>query len=474
MHDEIIDRFVSQTPVLMKEYTIDRKGHLPKRLALASIRNTLNKALEQGIGQPRVIMITGLRGVGKTTIMFQLMQEMLNRGWQEEKILYLPMDQALLSGNSITDLVNEYERSVIRGLMSKADGKFLLFIDEVQYSPDWSLQLKVLSDSIPNAIFLVSGSSAVQMDMSADLARRTTVHRIHPLSFLEQLILPRRTSVDQDTIDTYFSCLFETKNPEEIINKYPDASRPLVKKIRETGGYDPGTMEWYLLEGGMPWIPTENKIGRRRMYNIVEKIVEKDLPKIGEHEPHTLRAVPRILSLIAPSPDISYNSISSDLDSVGLTSIRRVVETLVKSQLIFEVPSLGSVRSSGRNETRKYFSSPGLASAIIDTAGFDPRRFLGPLAECAVASVLKHRLDTIPGAGLFHVSGKGQADLVLDMRGRRIVIEVGMGRKDEGYRQVFGSMKASKADLGIIVSNSGKMERRRNAIKVPMKEFLCI
>ena len=125
MHDEIINRFVSQIPVLMKEYTIDRKGHLPKRLAFAPIRNTLNEALEHGIGQPRVIMITGLRGVGKTTIMFQLMQEMLNGGWQEEKILYLPMDQALLSGNSIKDLVNEYERTVIRGLMSKTDGKFL-------------------------------------------------------------------------------------------------------------------------------------------------------------------------------------------------------------------------------------------------------------------------------------------------------------------------------------------------------------
>ncbi len=63
MHDEIINRFVSQAPVLMKEYTIDGKGHLPKRLAFTSIRNTLNKALEHGIGQPRIIMINGLRGV---------------------------------------------------------------------------------------------------------------------------------------------------------------------------------------------------------------------------------------------------------------------------------------------------------------------------------------------------------------------------------------------------------------------------
>jgi len=473
MYDEVIDRFISQTPVLMKEYTIDDRGPLPKRLALSAIRKSLDNALEHGIGQPRVILITGLRGVGKTTIMFQLMQEMLNKGWPADKVLYLSMDQALLSGKTIMDIVNDYERSVVRGFISKAEGKFLFFIDEVQYSPDWDLQIKVLSDSMPNAVFLVSGSSAVQMDISADLARRATVHVIHPLSLLEQLMLPRRAVIDQDAVDAYSSCLFGSKDPQELISRYPDASRPLVRSLREGGGYDPGTLEWFLLEGGMPWMPIE-KGNKRRMYDVVERIVEKDLPKIGEHDPHTLRAVPRILSLIAPSPDISYNSISNDLDSVGLTSVRRVMETLVKSQLIFEVQSLGSVRSSGRRETRKYFSSSGLASAIIDAAGFDPRRFLGPLAECAVASVLKRHICTIPGAGLFHISGKGQADLVLEIGGRRLVIEVGMGRKDTGYGQVSRSMKIAGSDFGIIVSNSGVMERRGNVVWIPMREFLCI
>lgn len=473
MYDEIIDRFVSQTPILMNEYTIDSRGPLPKRLALTAIRKTLENTLEHGIGHPRVILITGLRGVGKTTMMFQLMQEMLNKGWPADKVLYLPMDQALLSGNTIVDLLHEYERSVIRGLLSKAEEKFLFFIDEVQYSPDWDLQIKVISDSVPNAVLLVSGSSAVQMDISADLARRATVHVVHPISLLEQLTLPRRSVIDQDALDEYSSCLFESRGPEELESNYRDASKPLVKMLREAGGYDPGTLEGFLLEGGMPWIPTVEK-NRRRMYDIVERIVEKDLPKIGEHDPHTLRAVPRILSLIAPSPGISNNSIANDLDSVGLTSVRRVMETLVKSQLIFEVPSLGSVRSSGRNETRKYFSSSGLASAIIDASGFDPRRFLGPLAECAVASVLKRHIQTIPGAGLFHISGKGQADLVLEIAGTRTVIEVGMGRKDDGYGQVHRSMRVAGSDLGIIVSNSGGPERRRNIVKVPMKEFLCI
>jgi predicted AAA+ superfamily ATPase len=473
MNDEIIDRFVTQTPILMKEYTIDSKGPLPKRLALTAVKKSLENVLEHGIGQPRVILITGLRGVGKTTIMFQLMQEKLSEGWPLDKVLYLPMDQALLSGKTIMDLIGEYERSVVRGLLSKAEGKFLFFIDEAQYSPDWDLQIKVLSDSVPNAVFLVSGSSAVQMDISADLARRATVHVVNPLSFLEQLMLPKRILIDQEILDRYSSCLFHSKGPDELVSNYPSASRPLAEMLREGGGYDPGTLEGFLMDGGMPWISTDRS-NRRRMYDIVERIVEKDLPKIGEHDPHTLRAVPRILSLIAPSPGISNNSIANDLDSVGLTSVRRVMDTLVKSQLIFEVPSLGSVRSAGRNETRKYYSSPGLASAIIDATGFDPRRFLGPLAECAVASVLKRHIQTIPGAGLYHISGKGQADFVLEIGGRRMVIEVGMGRKDDGYGQVSRSMRIAGSDLGIIVSASGGLDRKRNIVRIPMREFLCI
>ncbi len=473
MNDEILDRFISQTPVLMKDYTFDSKGPLPKRIALSAVRKSLDTVLEAGTGQPRVILITGLRGVGKTTIMFQLMQEKLERGWPADKVLYLPMDQALLSGKTIIDLFGDYERSVVRGLLSKVEGRFIFFIDEVQYSPQWDLQIKVLSDSIPNAVFLVSGSSAVQMDISADLARRATVHVVNPLSFLEQLLLPKRTVIDEDTLNGYSSCLFDPKVPDELMSTYPDASRPLVGMLREGGGYDPGALEWFLTDGGMPWISTDES-DRRRMYDIVERIVEKDLPKIGKHDPHTLRAVPRILSLIAPSPDISNNSISNDIDSVGLTSVRRVMETLVRSQLIYEVPSLGSVRSAGRNETRKYFSSPGLASAIIDATGFDPRRYLGPLAECAVVSVLERYIQNKPGAGLFYVPGKGQSDLVLELGGRRMVLEVGMGRKDDGYGQVSRSMRIAGSDLGIIVSDSGALERRRNVVKVPMREFLCL
>ena len=473
MQPGTVDRFVSQTPVLMKSYTTDGKGPLPKRLSYARVKATVDMAVEGKAGHPRVFIITGLRGVGKTTLLFQIMQDMHDGGWASDRLLYLPMDQALLGGKNIHDLVLEYEREVVREYIAKTEGKFAFFIDEAQFSPGWDLQVKVLSDSMPNAIFLVSGSSAVQMDMSADLARRALTHVLHPLSMLEQLLLSDRATIDPGVLDGFADCLFGSKNAEDLMGRYATSSKPIAKVLREHGGLDPGAYERFLLEGGMPW-PAVGCGRYQRTYDIVERIVEKDLPQLGEHDPKTLRALPRILSLIAPSPDISLNSISNDLDSVGMTSIRRVLDTLVKSQLIFEVPRLGSLRSSGRGETRKYYASAGLAAAVIDTAGFDAKAHLGPLAECAVASTLKRRIAQDPGSGLFFVPGKGQADLVLQHGKRRIVIEVGMGRKDDGFKQVMHSLSEAKADYGIIVSDAGGLEQRGKVVRVPMREFLCL
>jgi hypothetical protein len=70
--------------------------------------------------------------------------------------------------------------------------------------------------------------------------------------------------------------------------------------------------------------------------------------------------------------------------------------------------------------------------------------------------------------------GRGKAGFVPGTGGRRMVIEVGMGRKDDGFGKVSRWMRIAGADLGSIVSNPGGLDRKRNMIKIPMREFLCI
>jgi len=55
-----------------------------------------------------------------------------------------------------------------------------------------------------------------------------------------------------------------------------------------------------------------------------------------------------------------------------------------------------------------------------------------------------------------------------------IVIEVGYGKKDDGYRQVRKTMKETRSHLGLVVSGSEKVERKGNVIKIPLRHFLCL
>ena len=44
----------------------------------------------------RFIVLSGARRVGKTTILYQLIQELLNKGINEKNILYLTLDNPIL------------------------------------------------------------------------------------------------------------------------------------------------------------------------------------------------------------------------------------------------------------------------------------------------------------------------------------------------------------------------------------------
>jgi len=178
--------------------------------------------------------------------------------------------------------------------------------------------------------------------------------------------------------------------------------------------------------------------------------------------------------MLAPAPNTSMNSITRDLEGISITTVKRLLGTLTKSQLIFEIAPYGSVKRSLRGGTRKYYASPCLASAVVLELGFNPNDFLGSLTECAVASVLFKLSKMEPGIQLTYQVGKAQADFVLNHRNNIIVIEVGYGKKGDGFRQVRKTMKETRSQLGFVVSGSQGVERRGNIIKIPLRHFLCL
>lgn len=132
----------------------------------------------------QVLVVSGLRRVGKTTLLYQLIEHLLTKR-PAQHILYFTFDKKV---EEITALLTAYEH--LTGVNWKKE-KIVLFLDEVARLEEWGRKIKLLYDAFPNLKFVVSSSSSFLLEEEAvqHLAGRYFLLKIFPLSFQEFLEL---------------------------------------------------------------------------------------------------------------------------------------------------------------------------------------------------------------------------------------------------------------------------------------------
>ena len=119
-------------------------------------RRELELKFEELIPSRSVLFLTGLRRVGKTTLMKQAIGKLIAKGVSPKKILYVSMDDYLLRDKSILDVIDEY-----RKLHKISTDTFVyLFLDEIAAVPKFRQQLKNLYDKKQSKIVVSSSSTS--------------------------------------------------------------------------------------------------------------------------------------------------------------------------------------------------------------------------------------------------------------------------------------------------------------------------
>ena len=132
----------------------------------------------------QVIILTGLRRVGKTTLIYQTIKELLN-GTDPKNFFYFSFDKEI---DDLTELFENYKE--LTGVDYKKE-KIFVFFDEITKLKKWANELKLIYDSSPNIKFYISSSSSINLEEEAikNLAGRYFLINISPLSFKEFLEL---------------------------------------------------------------------------------------------------------------------------------------------------------------------------------------------------------------------------------------------------------------------------------------------
>lgn len=144
---------------------------------IAELETTYQRFLYKKINlNNRLTGLIGPRGVGKTTLLLQIIK---NELYDTGEAFYFSADNTVFNEISILEYVDDlYQNHGIR----------YFFIDEIHKYANWSQELKNIYDSFSKAHVFFSGSSSIDLVKgSHDLSRRAQMHHMPGLSFREYL-----------------------------------------------------------------------------------------------------------------------------------------------------------------------------------------------------------------------------------------------------------------------------------------------
>ena len=164
-------------------------GEVPSQNLEPFKRRDFYKICER-ISDRQIISLTGLRRVGKTTLLYQLIDHLLGKEKiQRTRILMLTLDNPFWkdSNSSLLEIFNLYTNAILKepvfnSSLNKELKQVYIFLDEIQYWQDWENILKSIYDKNYPIKIIISGSSSLHLYARS---AESLVGRIH-----HQLIFP--------------------------------------------------------------------------------------------------------------------------------------------------------------------------------------------------------------------------------------------------------------------------------------------
>jgi hypothetical protein len=464
----------STMPYVLKDKLIKNDKKLNYRFEFEEIKDSIDNFLGGNVLN-RFIVLPGIRGVGKTTLLYQAYYYLLNeKHILPEQIIYISCDDLnnLVECN-IREIVDIYLNNQFNTTLRLMDKELFLLIDESQYDKNWSMAGKIIYDRSEKIFMVFTGSSALNLEYNADAARRMFKRVITPLNYNEHLKLKYNYS-NKDIGNSLVNLILNGEDQNAI--KYEkEVNRNLINTVE----YNSTDWKEYLKYGGFP-ILAHNINFRKLSSNIVdmvEKVVNTDMVAIKNFTFENQTNSNRILRYLAlqNAGDLSQNNLAKYLKT-SQANVKNILDILEKTHLIFSIEAYGTSSKRMKKTKKYYFATSSIRNALSINSGNtikDIKQYEGILLENHVASILfnfKQRGNNYFTL-YYDANKKRNVDFILQQDFKNPVpIEVGRGKKDK--KQIIHAINNYGADYGIIVSDTTtNIEKEDNIIYIPPITF---
>lgn len=429
------------------------------------------KSFKGGKSDRRWIIIPGLRGTGKTTVLAQS-YFFIKNNYKNANAIYFSVDDAIVNGFDIMDIIDTYMEEIGQRIESAKD--VFIMLDEVQSNYDWAKILKTYHDKSPGVFLICSGSSAVNLQSNADVAgRRAEIECLYPMSFceyefVEHDIYPIKGLKDKINDAFYFSkdaeeCYLKLKACEQEVSQYCQNIKP---------------SHWtrYIKTGSLPFtLPTSDEGGvYKQVLQTVEKIVYKDLPQIDNIDAKSIPIAMSLLQLLSEADSISVNKVAGLL-GVSPITLTSILDSFCKAELLIKIKPYGSNFSAARKNSKYLFASSTIRAALYYRNGSPASEKVrdGRILE-DVAGLHFYRRSNINHAGdLFYDSAQGGADFIVRTGDTAVVFETGRGKKDSTQVESTLERIGERGRYGITICDTNKivLSNSKKNVFIPWRVF---
>ncbi|NYB26508.1 MAG: ATP-binding protein [Methanobacteriaceae archaeon] len=431
-----------------------------------------------GYEDDRFIIMPGLRGLGKTTILLQIYDYLINeKKIKQNRVLYLSVDELrAYFGGRLIDVIDVFVNEIHGTSLVDLDEEVFILIDESHYDKNWSLVGKIVYDNSRKIFTIFTGSSALNLEINADSARRARKEAIYPLNFSEYLTLKHDIQPPEKATGFLMDLIF--KGDTDSIRKMVEIENELLKKSTKLSKSLKKEWENYLCCGGFPFgLNLDDVKLYEGIFDMVEKVIQKDVFVLQSFKTETSSTILNIILFLAlqKSGTTSQAKLAKSL-SVSSSSVKTILDVLEKTHLIFSILPYGSAGKLVRKSWKYYFLSPSIKAAINFKFGkYAPpsnREFLGVLAEnLVVAQFFKMKETMHLPRGIFYDPQKGGVDFLLqNIDGQVIPVEVVVG--DKHPKQVKRAIDRYKSKYGVLISNATrKVTKKGDVVHIPLTTF---
>ena len=460
---------------------------IPKSKLKDFKRRDYYKIIQQ-LDRDTILAMIGARRVGKTTLLYQLIEELLERT-DSKNILFVNLDDPYLhiSLENLDKIFTVYSTNILKSSFESSNDTIYIILDEIQSLKNWQNALKRWFDLGYKIKFIVTGSSSTGIleGSSESLVGRIKHQIVLPMKFLEYIRFKEQNDLGE-LIDSANRRLREAlknsvvhKTPNLFFDELDNSSKILLPYNNKIQVY----LQEYLIKGGYP----ENisiddlVVCGDNLKQYLQLTLYKDIMKISQvREP---KALEYLFLIIAKESSQIFNrtNVANTLNVKRSTTLNTYINLLKTAYLISEAEyySRGAEKRA-RKETKAYVNDVGIrnvSASVFDEQVLVNNTELGKIVETVAADHtkrLKFNLEHL-SADIFYWHDGHEVDLVIELFQVPLPIEVKY-RENVTSNDLKGLKKfKEKFDPPVmIVITKNQLEIHEEKVYVPLWLYLLI